>query len=701
MARHSTVPMTSTTTPPTSPSLEPAAQPLPPEAGGAPLPARTTGRHRRVPISLIVLLAATALLYLWDLGASGYANSFYSAAAQAGSESWKAFFFGSSDAGNAITVDKPPAALWIMALSVRIFGLSSWSILVPEALLGVASVGVLYATVRRVLGHGGQDRARAHWAALAGAAVFALTPVATLMFRFNNPDALLVLLLMLAAWCTVRASERASGRWLVGAGVLIGFGFLTKMLQAFLVLPALAVAYLVAAPATWRRKLGHLVAAFAAMLVSLGWYVAIVELVPASWRPYIGGSQNNSLLELIFGYNGLGRITGNETGSVTGGGGFAGGSMWGQTGVLRMFAGVSGGMVAWLIPAALILAVCALIATARAPLAERTASSRIPVIATVAGMQRAGLIVFAGWLVVTALVFSFMAGIYHDYYTVALAPAIGGTVAIGMAVLWVRRESLLARLAMAAAVAATAVWAVMLTQRATGVYPVIGWAAGIVGGLAALALLISERLPRFVARAVLALAVLAGLVGPAAYSINTAATPHQGSIVTAGPVSGGMGFGRAGGPGGAAGQPRPDGMNAPPGAPPGMPGGARTGGMGGLLGGATVAAETRAALVQDAEHYTWVAAAVGSQTAASYQLATGYPVMAIGGFNGSDPAPTLAEFQQLVQQGRIHYFLGGGMGGRQNGGSSAAQEIQTWVSENFRSQTIGGATVYDLTTPIG
>lgn len=123
--------------------------------------------------------------------------------------------------------------------------------------------------------------------------------------------------------------------------------------------------------------------------------------------------------------------------------------------------------------------------------------------------------------------------------------------------------------------------------------------------------------------------------------------------------------------------------------------------MGGLLGGATVAAETRAALVQDAEHYTWVAAAVGSQTAASYQLATGYPVMAIGGFNGSDPAPTLAEFQQLVQQGRIHYFLGGGMGGRQNGGSSAAQEIQTWVSENFRSQTIGGATVYDLTTPIG
>ena len=189
--------------------------------------------------ALIGLLALTAVLYLWDLGASGWANSFYSAAAQAGSQSWKAFFFGSSDAANSITVDKPPAALWIMALSVRIFGLSSWSMLVPQALEGVASVGLLYLAVRRTSG--------AQAGLLAGA-VLALTPVAALMFRFNNPDSLLVLLLIAGAYFTVRATESGSLRWLSLVGVMVGFGFLTKMLQALLVVPAFALVYLIAAP---------------------------------------------------------------------------------------------------------------------------------------------------------------------------------------------------------------------------------------------------------------------------------------------------------------------------------------------------------------------------------------------------------------------------------------------------------------------
>lgn len=330
-----------------------------------------TSRGRRWLIrgTLAALLIGTAVLYLWGLDESGWANSFYSAAAQAGSQSWKAFFYGSLDAANAITVDKPPASLWLMSLSVRIFGLSSWSILVPEALLGVGSVAVLYATVRRVLAHrpgaAGADAPAttmsAHWGALAAAAICALTPAATLMFRFNNPDALLVFLMSLAGYATLRATEQARRGWLVLAGVLIGFGFLTKMLQAFLVLPALVVAYAVAAPTTWRRKLTDLLAAFAAMIVSAGWYVAIVELVPESWRPYIGGSQNNSLLELVFGYNGLGRITGNEVGSVTGGGGMGPGGMWGSTGITRLFDGVSGGMVAWLIPAALVVGTAALV----------------------------------------------------------------------------------------------------------------------------------------------------------------------------------------------------------------------------------------------------------------------------------------------------------------------------------------------------
>ena len=290
--------------------------------------------------ALLGLLAATALLYLWALSASGWANDFYSAAAQAASQSWKAFFFGSSDASNFITVDKPPAALWVMGLSARLFGVGSWSLLAPQALMGVATVALLYATVRRWFGPA---------AGLLAGAVTALTPVATLIFRFNNPDALLTLLLVAGAYAVVRALEDGATRWLVLAGACVGFGFLAKQLQALLVVPAFALVYLAAAPGSLGRRLGQLAAAGAAMVASAGWWVAIVELLPASARPYIGGSQTNSILELTFGYNGLGRLTGDETGSV--GGGPGGG--WGQTGWTRMFGAEVGGQVAWLLPAAL------------------------------------------------------------------------------------------------------------------------------------------------------------------------------------------------------------------------------------------------------------------------------------------------------------------------------------------------------------
>jgi len=637
--------------------------------------------------SLLVLLIATGVLYLWDLSASGYANSFYSAAAQAGSQSWKAFFYGSLDAGNAITVDKPPAALWLMALSVRVFGLSSWSILVPQALLGVATVGVVYASVRRTAGH---------WSGILAGALLALTPAATLMFRFNNPDALLVFLLALATYATLRATERASGKWLVGAGVLVGLGFLTKMLQAFLVLPAFALVYLVAAPTTLKKRVLHLLAAGAAMVVALGWWVAIVELVPESWRPYIGGSQTNSVLELVFGYNGLGRITGNETGSVTGGGGGVtgggGAGSWGETGVTRMFDGVSGGMIAWLVPAALLLAVTALVALGRRPRSDRS---------------RAAILVWAASLVTTGLVFSLMAGIYHDYYTVALAPGIAATLALSATELWRRRTRWLARAGLALAMATTTAWAVVLLGRATGQpYTSLAWVVAGSGALATVGLLFVHVLPKTVAALVTALALVGGVTGPAAYSLQTATTAHQGSIVTAGPVTGGMGGRGPGGPGGGRtlGQ-RPPGVQ-PGGVQPGgttrtLPGGVQPDGnqqRGGLMGGATVTAEMQALLTDGSSSYTWVAATTGAQNAASYQLATGEAVMAIGGFNGSDPSPTLAEFQALVAQNAVHYYIVGGQGGQQNGGSNAAAEIASWVQATFPAQTVGGTTVYDLTS---
>ncbi|WP_319460941.1 glycosyltransferase family 39 protein [Micromonospora sp. RTP1Z1] len=742
--------------------------------GDRPPPEPAPGHPRWARPALLALLLATGLLYLWGLGASGWGNSFYSAAVQAGSESWKAFFYGASDAANSITVDKTPASLWLMALSVRIFGLSGWSILVPQALVGVTSVGVLYATVRRWYGP---------VAGLLAGAVLAATPVATLMFRFNNPDALLVFLLVAAAYATVRAVETASTRWLVLVGALVGFGFLTKMLQAFLVIPVFAGVYLLAAPTGLGRRIRQLLLAGLAVVVAAGWWVAVVELVPASARPYIGGSQHNSILELTLGYNGLGRITGNEEGSVGGGPMGGGGPFSGQTGWLRMFDTEVGGQISWLLPAALILLVAGLVVAGRAARTDR---------------RRAGLVLWGGWLLVTGLIFSFMSGIFHAYYTVALAPAVGALVGIGTTLLWrertapvaaaptpaggytpatsagpvpplagtpvapspgrsaapamppaasgaapadastasgadpardatggvdrpaARRPALAATVALAVTLAVTAWWSWRLLGRSADWHPWLRTAVLVVGLAAAVLIVLADRLPRRVAPVVLALGAAAALAGPVAYSLNTASTPHTGAIPTAGPfVQGAFGPGRGGFPGGRL----PGGREFPGGQFPGFPGGGQNGGtgqngqfpgfpgggqgqipggdgrggVGGLLDAREPSAEMKSLLEADADAYAWVAAAVGTNNASGYQLATRQPVMAIGGFNGSDPSPTLAQFQRYVADGKIHYFIGGG-GFRANGGSSASEEIASWVAENFTAKTVDGVTVYDLTS---
>ncbi len=254
---------------------------------------------------LIALLALTAISYLIDLTASGYANSFYAAAVQAGTKSWKAFFFGSIDSSNFITVDKPPASLWVMELSGRLFGFSSGSMLVPQVLEGVVSVALLAAAVKRWFGAG---------AGLLAGTALAVTPVAALMFRFNNPDALMVCLMVAAAYCLVRALENGRTRWLLGVGALLGFAFLAKMMEAFLVVPGFALVYLIAAPVAVRQRLKGLLFGGVALLVSSGWWVAIVALWPASSRPMIDGSPDNSILNLIFGYNGFGRLSGGTGG---------------------------------------------------------------------------------------------------------------------------------------------------------------------------------------------------------------------------------------------------------------------------------------------------------------------------------------------------------------------------------------------------
>ncbi|MFD9466809.1 ArnT family glycosyltransferase [Streptomyces sp. NPDC060027] len=681
--------------------------------------------------ALLGLLLATAVLYLYNLSASGYANSFYSAAVQAGSQSWKAFFFGSLDSANAITVDKPPASLWPMALSVRIFGLSSWAILVPEVLMGVATVGVLYAAVRRRFSPA---------AGLIAGAVFALTPVAALMFRFNNPDAMLALLMTVTVYCVIRGLEDGRTKWLVWAGVAVGFAFLAKTLQAFLILPPLAVLYAVCAPVRLRKRFAQLGLSAVAMVVAGGWWVAIVELWPGASRPYIGGSQNNSFLELTFGYNGLGRINGDETGSVGGGGGGGGGGgtgQWGETGWDRMFNSEIGSQISWLLPAALILLVAGIVLTWRA---KRT------------DLARGSFLAWGGALLMTTLVFSYMAGIFHQYYTVALAPYIAAVVGMGATVLWEERGKVWASLTLAGAVTASAAWGYVLLNRTSDYLPWLKWLV-LVGGLAgALGLIFAGRLGRRLALAAVALSFVSAVAGPTAYTLSTVNTGHTGSIVTAGPsgasmMGGGPGGGgmRGGFPGG--GQNQQNGNGTPQngqqgggmGQPPtggtggtggfpgrnqqgngttqgqnqqgGMPGGGTGdggmggggGGVGGLLNGATVSSKAKTLLSKNADHYTWAAAAVGSQNSASYQLATGKPVMAIGGFNGTDPSPTLAQFKKYVTDGKIHYFIsGGGMGGGGNSPTtSSSSQISTWVTANFKKVTVGSATFYDLTQPTG
>jgi 4-amino-4-deoxy-L-arabinose transferase-like glycosyltransferase len=698
---------------------------------------------------LAALLIFAGALYLWGLSRNGYANTYYAAAVQAGTHSWKAFLFGSLDAANYITVDKPPASLWLMEISSRVFGFSSFSMLLPQALEGIAAVALLYAAVKRWFGRR---------AALLSGLILAITPVAALMFRFNNPDALLVLLLVVAGYALTRALEVGSTRWLAIAGSALGFAFMTKELEAFLVLPAFALVYLVGAAGPLRRRTWQLVVAGGALLLSAGWWVGLVELWPASSRPYIGGSTDNSVLELIFGGNGLDRISSAGAGP---GGGFSGSS-----GIFRLFNAELGGQISWLLPAALIALVAGAVWTVRRKRTDH---------------HRTALLLWGGWLVVSGAIYSFMTGVIHPYYTNTLAPPIAVLVGVGATVLWRRRERLAARMVLAAMLAASAAWSYALLDRSSSWHPWLRFAILIGGAVAVVGICAGRRAKNSTRRAVATVGLLAALAGPAAYTFSAMTTAQAGGNPTAGPVvASARGFPGGGGPppgGGGAAAPGPGGgATAPaPGSGATAPGptrgatgsGAASGASaaGPAGGGASVSGALRSLLRQSSSRYTWVAATSSAQTAASLELSTGKPVMAIGGFNGRDPSITLARFEQLVAKGKIHYYVsGGGFGGGPGGagggggglpgagppaggglppgalpgggpppgslpgggpppgalpgggsssgggvagrglpgggrGSAVESQIQSWVASHYKSTTAGGTTVYDLTQP--
>ncbi len=537
-----------------------------------------------------------------------------------------------------------------------------------------------------------------------------------------------------------RGLERAQTKWLVLAGTLVGFGFITKMLQAFIILPVMAVVYLLAAPTGWWRRVWQVCLMGVSVVVAAGWWVAAVALTPAADRPYVGGSQNNSILNLIFGYNGFGRITGQESGSV--GGGRVAGSMWGPTGLTRLFNTTFGNMMSWLLPGALVMGAVLLVVTLRARRTDR---------------ERAALLLWGGSLVSIGLVISLAQGIIHPYYAVALAPPLGALVGIGTMGLWQRRDSWVGRIGLAAALAATVVWTYILLGRSADWFPALRpfvVVVGVLGVVAILALPLLRNVPKLAIALVATLGFGAALAAPLFSTVATAATPHNGAIpsVTPTPTGGqggpgggfpgggfpGGGFRRAfggggfagggfaggggqGGPGGGfpggfparAGAGTGTGTGGFPGGAPSFGGGGgfrRGAGTGGAGGGAGFLSSSQSnpavtkALQSDASRYTWAAATVNSNNAAGYQLASGEPVMAIGGFNGTDPAPTLAQFEQYVSAGKIHYFIasgGGGFGGGGFGGggsSDDASQITSWVESHFTAQTLGGVTVYNLTT---
>src|SRR4051794_28478610 len=400
--------------------------------------------------ALLGVVALAAVLCLWDVTISGTANTYYAAAVRSASESWKAWFFGALDPGSFITVDKPPLSLWLMGLSARVFGFSSFSLLLPQALCTIAAVGLLYASVRRLFGPA---------AGLIAALALAISPITVAMARVDMPDALLVLLLVASAWLLVRAIETGRTKFLLWCGAVVGLAFMTKMLQGWMVVPALAAAYLLAGPRRLLVRVRQLVLAGVAMVaVSAAWPLA-VSLWPADSRPYIGGSTNGSVWDLILGYNGFGRITGAESGAGVAGGGPSGGGFGGTPGLGRLLNEQVGSQIAWLLPLAAIGLVAGLWLTRRAPRTDRA---------------RAGWLLFGGWAVVHVVVFSTAQGIFHPYYTSALAPAVAALGGAGLVALvrWAR-SSWIGLVALDVAVALTAWVAVDLLARTPDFAPAL------------------------------------------------------------------------------------------------------------------------------------------------------------------------------------------------------------------------------------
>lgn len=642
--------------------------------------------HRWERIALAVLLLGTAGAYLWNITVNKMGNAFYAAAAWSGAQNWKALLFGSLDPGNFITVDKPPVSQWVMGLSGQVFGFGSASMLVPQALMAVVAVALLYAAIARATGSRG--------AGLLAGLVLAVTPVVALMFRFNNPDAVMVLLMTAGAYCTVCALQRAQVSWLLWAGVALGFAFLAKMLEGLMVLPALALTYLLVAPTTLGRRLLHLLAAAAALIVASGWYVLLTIVWPESSRPYLAGSKDNTFMDLVLGYNGFARYLGqnhmggrNRMNLPPGyelphfGGGRGGFDGFGS-GPARLFTGEIGFEISWLLPAAVVAFVLVLVSRWRAPRTD---------------MVRGAALLFGLWLIIDAVAFSGMKGGMHAYYTLAVAPAIAGGFALGVHEMWRRRATSLGRIGGAALVLAAGIWAFVVLHRNSGWQPWLRWTILVIAAVAAAGLIaaaapaLSRRVSGRIGGVLLTAGVIAGLAGSTAYAAATLPVSHTGGGPSVGPTH----------------------QNT---LPPAFAQFRHQMGM--LMGDGSYDPQLIDKL--RATHTTWSAAIDRSGPAAGLELASRTPVIAIGGFTSDDPVPTLAQFQQMVRDHRVSYYLAPEVKlpdswrvDKKPGATKPAAaprnpdaprwhpvgntDIFNWVSAHYPVQHLDGLALYDLT----
>jgi 4-amino-4-deoxy-L-arabinose transferase-like glycosyltransferase len=622
-------------------------------------------RPGRARLPEVMVAALSLLLNAWRLDRNGLGNSYYAAAVRSMTTSWKAFFYGSLDPGNWITTDKPPGALWLQALSARIFGYSGWSVLLPSAVCGAFAVYVLTVTVRRVWGT---------TAGLVAGTALALTPAVVAVSRSNNPDALLMLAVVAAAWATERAITTKRVHWLLFAGAICGFGFLTKLLVVGLVMPGLWLGYLVAARESFARRCLHLVAATGLFAtISLAW-VAAVDLTPITSRPYIGGSTNNTALDLAFGYRGVGRLTGStdgggpRPGGPNGPGGFqgrppegfpgttAGGfsvdEFGGQTGVSRLFNNGMGDQVMWLAPIAAISFLAAAITAVR----RRSRDARL-----------GSLVMFAGWTAATFVVFSFISGVFHNYYVSLLAPAAAALCGIGASL--AIRSGRVGRWITAVALTGTALVQGLLIGRVGG----FGWLNVIlaIGVLLFACSALSSLLPKGpVRRFGNGLGIAAALVAFVAPGVwATAGTTHSqnATFPDARPiVAGVVPFGVPGAAGIPGTQPPPGAPNIPAGrgAPPFGP----TGLDGAMLDWLRTQRTSEKWLV-----------AVQSAMQASSALIAGDSVMPIGGFSGGDSSLSIERLAGLIKSGDLRFVMtGGGFGGGpQAGGANIIGAVET------------------------